>query len=280
MRLLTVSFLMLIGWTGVFGQTSADLFRIKQNEGTDAFKKKDFDRALVLYSEAIDSFPKADAFTPLPKESTPGEDRLAPPEFRGLENLYLARFWVHLAKNDSDSAQADLNRSLIVLDKEKKRELDRARSLRSSVNLEIERKIPDPSSHNSDLIRAGFMFNIIGQSCSRIRNSYTYKPKKDFGPTIPQRFLSDKDAASLLSAIEKTCETAKLGEAESFTMSAIELNNRARTFQALKLANELVQRYPQNVEAYRLRSKVNRAMGNEQQALHDDQKVKDLSLAN
>lgn len=261
-------------------QGPVDPFRVKQKEAVEYLKKKDYDTALRLYSEAIELFPKTDEFTPKLKTPLASEGNLSPGEYRGLDALYMGRFWVYLGKNETELAQADLNRSLIVLDTEKKREYKRARSLRSSVSLERERKIENPHSHNSELIRSAFLFNVIGQSCSRGRSKYTYSLKKDFGPTIPEKFLLDKTAASLLLQLGKTCEAARFGEAEAFATSAIELNNRSHAFNTLKLANELVQSYPQNGEAYRLRSKVNRFLGNEQQAILDDQKVRELVSAN
>ncbi len=263
-----------------FGQISVEAFRLKQREAAASVKKGDLEAALRLYSEAIEVFPKSDDFTPLPRVPAPEEGNLAPREFRGLDILYLSRFWVHLAKKDDDLAQADLNRSLIVLSKEKKREVADARLSRSTIDLERERKIENPNSFNSELIKAGFMFNVIGQSCNRIRSTYIYNPKKDYGPSIPERFLKDRVVVDLLSDLDKTCESARFGEAEVYATSAIELSNRERSFQALKLANELVQRYPRNADAFRLRAKVNRFMLNDHQALLDEQKAKELSLPN
>lgn len=263
-----------------FSQINVEVSRVKQEEAAASFKKGDLEAALRLYSEAIEVFPKSDDFTPLPRVPAPEEGNLAPREFRGLDMLYLSRFRVHLARNDDDLAQADLNRSLIVLSKEKKREVAEAQLGRSRIDLERERKIENPNFFNSELIKAGFMFNIIGQSCNRIRSTYTYNPKDDYRRSIPERFLKDRAVVDLLSDLDKTCESARFGEAEVYATSAIELRNRERSFQALKLANELVQRYPRNADAFRLRAKVNRFMLNDQQAVRDEQKAEELSLPN
>jgi len=272
-------------WTVVFlftfsiiayGQRSPEPYRVKQNEAVAALKERDFESAIRLYSHAIDLFPKLDAFTPKRKIPEPAEGNLAPGEYRGLDSLYLGRFWAYLGKHETESAQADLNRSLTVLDLELKREYERAKTLRSSVKIDVEKKIESPNSHNSDLIKAGFLFGGIGWSCLRIKSRYTYSPKRDFGGTIPEKFLKDETAVKLLNEIRSTCEAAQFGKAEVYMVSMIELRIRSHNFAALQLANELVRDYPTNIESYRLRSKVNRFLGNEEQALFDEQKVKDL----
>lgn len=141
-------------------------------------KERDFGLAITFYAEAIDLFPKLDAFTPKNKTPEPSEGNLASGEYRGLDILYLRRFWAYLGKNETELAQADLNRSLVVLNLELGRDFERAKSLRSAVRIEVEGKIENPHAHNSDLIKAGFLFGGIGWSCSRIKSRYTYTLKK------------------------------------------------------------------------------------------------------
>lgn len=271
----TLTFLLFLVSTE-YGQRTPEVYRTAQGKAVAAMKERDFGSAIKLYAEAIDLVPKLDEFTPKIKTAESSEGNLAPGEYRGLDTLYLGRFWAYLGKNETELAQADLNRSLIVLNLELGRDFEKAKSLRSAVKIEIEKKIENPNSHNSDLIKAGFLFNGIKWSCSRIYSRYTYSPKIDFGPTIPQRFLSNESVLKLLAEIGKHCEAAQFGEAEAFVSSMIDLQNRSHNFVGLKLANELVAGFPKKIESYQVRAKVNRFLGNEQQASFDEQKVREL----
>lgn len=87
----------------------------------------------------------------------------------------------------------------------------------------------------------------------------------------------DKENIEGFDEIIKYREEALFGKAEAYAASMIEVGNKGHSFWALKSADELIAAFPKNVEAYRLRAKINRHWGGEEAASADEQKAKELS---
>lgn len=191
----------------------------------------------------------------------------------------MGRFLGHLEKGDAERAQNDLNLSLLTSKLEIERDLEYAKFVRASVKLESERALEGPSSHDSTLIRAGFLFSIVESNCSRVKSQYSYSPKR-YPKAFPSHYLSHADAVKSLSNIDVNCQTASIGKAEAYAYSLIEVQNIQHKFYALQFANELVQKYPNNPESYRIRSRVNRVWGFVEQAVLDEKKLQELLASN
>lgn len=252
-------------------QTAREPFAIKQLQAEEASAKKDFDAAIRLYTEAIELFPKLNEVTPEFRDSTKTAASL---RYESLHRLYLGRFWAYLRNGLEKEAQADVTRSLIVLNEKIDRSLKEGRSLRKKVDLEAERRLDRPSSHNSILLAAGTVFFGVSSTCRTVRSIYRDDPR--LSNSVPRRFLLDEKIVNTLAAIDAPCQEARFGRAEVAATAMIEVQNRSQNFIALSLANELVFDFPKNADAYRLRARVNRYLGDERQALTDEEKANDL----
>lgn len=270
-----LGFAFVIFWlTGpVYGQMPEPA-RLAAERAAAAMRTGDFDAAIRHYTEAIDLFPKTDAFTPKSRVPDTAQGAFASDEYRGLDILYFGRFSAHLRKKDLTSAETDLQNSLVVVVGEVTRDLARARSRRSNVDLAAERKIDQPNSHNSELMRAASLFVNIDYRLSSIRARYSSDWRSE--KTIPKELTSKEPFVKLLDEIRKAREAAQFGKAEAYVVSAVDVLDRSNNFWALKYANEVVVAYPGNIEAYGLRAKVHRFLGNEQPALEDERRIEQI----
>ena len=257
--------------SGVFAQAAREPYAIKQSQAREAVLKKDFESAIRLYSEAIVLFPKFDEYTPQP--NGPGAPDVLH-RYDDLRDLYLGRFRAYLHKGLEMEAQADLTRSLIVIKAKIDRSLNEGKALYSKVDIDAERRIKRPSVHNSTLLEAGSVFSIVVSTCRTVRSIYRDDPR--LVNSIPKRFLLDERDVNALASIDATCQEARFARANVAATAMIDVQNRSQNFIALSLANELVIDFPNNADAYRLRARVNKYLGDEKQSTADEEKANEL----
>jgi tetratricopeptide (TPR) repeat protein len=260
----------------ISAQQPPEPWQMKMLEAAGKMNDGDYDAAIVLYSEALDLFPKDSAFVPKVRILTKYEKNVEPQEYRGLNGLYLARFGAYLAKGDEYRAQMDFNSNLRVRKMYSERRLSRANELRAEVRLENERRLEQPNHTNSKLIKAAALFTDATTNCLQTLSESRYEWLKGVRGQVPERFVKDPEASQLLDKISKICEVAGIGNVEARVYSAIDVQNRSMRFSALQASNELVFRYPTNAHALRLRARIAREWGLVEQALSDELKANEL----
>lgn len=242
-----------------------------------AMRQKDYDAAIKFYTEAIDLFPKVDAFTPKNKKIKLANGEFEEIPYEGLDSLYSARAKAYLQKDNLDAAEADYMNSLTVIKYKIVGSLENAKKYREDVDISKEKKIGIAGWHNSDLVRAVYAFETVLQLTQKakwlsyeneIHSNLTIRRLK---PTAKTRILA------FIEEIIKFNEDAHLGKTEAYATSMIEVGNKAHNFSALKSADDYVAAFPNSIKAYRLRAKIYRHWGREAEALADEQKIKELS---
>lgn len=266
-------------WAGISlssAQTPPEAYVEVAKQAAAALKARDLDTAIRLYTEAIDIFPKIDAFTPKSKPRLATDRDAEINEYSGLDRLYRERVWAYWDKKDADRAEADANASLIVIQKQIERNAGLAGRLRSGVDLAAEKKNGNPNSYNSMLIKAAFSFGVIKMQCTAVFDIYRMDALIE-RMSPPRAIMAKQSVADNIVILRDKCRAAQYGEAEAFSTVVVETGNRTYFFTAQKVANELVVAFPSDAESYRVRARVNRYLGNERQALADEQKVTEMS---
>ena len=240
-----------------------------------AMNRGDYGAAVELYTEAINLFPKIDAYTPKNKKlKLSGGETLETP-YTGLESLYWSRARAYLMKRNLNEAEIDYASAMTVLKYEIAKNIDKAKSLRRNADIKKERENGRSDIYNSSLARAAFDFSHALQAYDKAK--YLNQKRQKFYWELKIPLAPAEKNIKGFDEILKYQEEAYFGKAEAQATLMIEVENRAYAFWALKSADELIAAFPDNVEAYRLRARVNRHWGREAAALADEQKAGELS---
>lgn len=257
----------------VFAQRAKEPYAEASQRAAAAMNRGDYGAAVELYTEAINLFPKIDAYTPKNKKlKLSGGGTLETP-YTGLEALYWSRARAYLIKRNLNEAEIDYAGAMTVLKYEIAKNIDKAKSLRRNADIKKERENGHSDIYNSSLARTAFDFGVAMQACDKAKYLNQKRIRFYQELKIP---LAEKNIKGF-DEVLKYQEEAYFGKAEAQATLMIEVENRAYAFWALKSSDELIAAFPDNVEAYRLRAKVNRHWGREAAALADEQKAEELS---
>jgi tetratricopeptide (TPR) repeat protein len=240
-----------------------------------AMRERDFDAAIRFYTEAIDLFPKINAYVPKNRVIKLADGKFTENPYTGLDTFYASRAVARLNKRELKAAENDYADALKVLKHEIKKNLDKANNSRGSADIKKESKIGLAHHQNSDLMRAVFSFSGALTACEKA--VWLNRKRKENYRDLRIPLSMDEQNIAGFDEIVKDKEKSLFGRAEAYAVSAIEAENKAHSFWALKYADELVAAFPNNIEAYRLRAKVNRHWKRDEAALADDRKAADLS---
>jgi len=269
--------LLFIALTALSGlaQAAKEPYQQAAERAALTMRQGNFDAAIQYYTEAINHFPKIDAFTPQNKKIKLADGKFTETPYIGLDGFYLARAKAQLHKRDFKEAENDYVNALTVLKYEITKNLSKAKNHRTNVDIKKEKKNGYVSVWNSDLVRAAFSYSAALQSCEKAKYSNNRR-RRDYADLRIQLSPSEQNISGF-GEIIKHQENALFGKAEAYATSMIEIENKGHSFWALKSSDELIAAFPNNIEAYQLRAKVNRYWGRDAAALADEQKAKELS---
>jgi tetratricopeptide (TPR) repeat protein len=241
----------------------------------EAMRRGDFSAAVELYTEAVNLFPKIDAYTPKSKklELTGGGFVEAP--YTGLDGLYASRARAYLLRRNFAEAGNDYANALTVLKYEITKNIEKAKNLRRTADIKKERENAHSTIYNSNLARAAFDFSVALQACDRAR--HLNQSRIRFYAESGMPLAPEERNIRGFDQIVKYKEEALFGKAEAEATLMIEVENREYAFPALKSSEELIAAFPGSVEGYRLRARVYRRWGREAEALADEQRAGELS---
>lgn len=241
----------------------------------EAMKRADYSAAVELYTEAINLFPKVDAYTPKNKKLKLSDGKTLETLYTGLEALYWSRAGAHLMKGSRNEADIDYANAMTVIKYEISKNIDKAKSLRRNADIKKERENGHSDIFNSSLARSAFDFGIALQACDKAK--YLNQKRENFYRELKIPLPPAEKDIKGFDEVLKYQEEAYFGKAEAQATLMIEVENRAFAFWALKSTNELIAAFPNNVEAYRLRARVNRHWGRDAAAQADEEKAGELS---
>lgn len=240
-----------------------------------AMRQRDFDAAIRFYTEAIDLFPKINAHIPKNRVIKLADGKITETPYIGLDAFYASRALAHLNKSELKAAENDYADALKVLKYEITKNLDSASASRNAADIKKESKIGLAHHQNSDLMRAVFSFDGALAACEKA--VWLNRKRKENYRQLKIPLSVDEQNIPGFDEIVKNKEKSLFGRAEAYAVSAIEAENKAHSFWALKFADELVAAFPSNIEAYRLRAKVNRHWKRNDAALADERQAASLS---
>jgi len=240
-----------------------------------AMRQKEYDAAVLLYTEAINLFPEIDAYTPKNEKLNSSKGKFIETPYTGLQALYLGRAKAYSNKGNLEEAENDYSNAFNVIRSKITKRLNEAKSERGRVNIKKEKKSAYHRVDDSNLFRAARHFMNVLQICEEAKY-VNYQRERDYWELRIKLLPSEQNVIGFDDvAIYK--KEAFFGQAEALATLLIEVGTKEHSFITLKSANELVAAFPSNIEAYWLRAKVNRQLGRDEFALADEQKVKELS---
>ncbi len=267
-------FIALTAFSG-YAQTAKEPYQQAAERAASAMRQGNFEAAIEFYTEAIALFPKIDAFTPQNKKIKLAGGKFTETPYIGLDGFYLARALAHLQKRDLEKAENDYGNALTVLKFEITKNLNQAKNHRADVDIKKEKQNGYVSVWNSDLVRAAFAYGSVLQTYEKAKH-FNYKRRENYA-NLKIQLPPDKQNIKGFDEIIKYQEAALYGKAEAYATSMIKVENKGHSFWALKSSDELIAAFPNNIEAYRLRAKVNRHWSRDAAALADEQKAEELS---
>jgi tetratricopeptide (TPR) repeat protein len=148
--------LLFIALTAVssYAQVPKDPYLQVAHRAELARREGDYDTAIKFYTEAIDLFPKIDAFTPKNRKINLGNGKFLETPYTGLDGLYLSHAKAYLQKRNFEAAKEDYVNTLTIIKYEVTKNLDKAKKYRDSVDISKAKKIGLASSHDSDFARS------------------------------------------------------------------------------------------------------------------------------
>jgi tetratricopeptide (TPR) repeat protein len=241
-----------------------------------AFQQKDFSATVELFTEAINLFPKLDAFTPKNKKLYAGNGKFIETPYVGLESFYWLRGIAYLNKGNIEQAENDFANALNVVKTEYSKKLAEAKSFRNSADIKKEKSLPYNSFDNSNLFKAATSFQRALPICEKAKrlNLGRKLNYEKLSITIPLNLPNISGFEEIASCGEESL----FGSAEAYTTLVKEVGNVNHTFMALKTLNEFIAAYPDNIKAYQLRAKIHSQMGRMDFAAADEKKIKELSV--
>jgi hypothetical protein len=260
--------------SGLAQETKEPYLEAAQRAG-EAMRKGDLSAAIELYTEAVNLFPKNDAYTPKNRKIKLADGKFIETPYTGLESLYWSRGAVYLSRRNMKEAEIDFANALTVLKYDTAKNIEKAKSLRRRADIKKERENGRSTIYNSDLARSAFDFGVALDTCRKAK--YFNQKRRRFYQELKMPLAPEEQNIRGFDEIVKYEEAAIFGRTEAQATLMIEVENKAYAFWALKSANEFIAAFPGNVEAYRLRARINRYSGREADAAADDQKAGQLS---